>query len=393
MTTATFPETNAPELMDEDESGSTGELDLVEYYGEKQVRWYQIAIRNGVADYLRQGFKRILIKAPTGTGKTITVALTVNSPELHEVLNIPKGQKIRVLFIAHKHRLLTQAEATFAEESGVDIVFQSAFSPISPAVIAKGWDLCVIDEAHHEAMMTMQHQLQVIGDFPIIGMTATDERADGCVIKFEKIIEPMTREEAVEQGYLAPTRLHSIVDPTTTSKIGIISDVLKQYVHEMGQTMVFVKTVKEATAINDVLVSLGKKSVLISKQSERFVDNTLNQFSRGEIQFIVNCNKINEGVDVKGCTDVFLGRQYGSYPQLNQVIGRAARPDSACNVWELINPLSGKNKDTTVIVGTPELHRLIFNRGGQWVEREFEYVYESSVLPPMAKAGFVGNAN
>ena len=71
---------------------------------------------------------------------------------------------------------------------------------------------------------------------------------------------------------------------------------------------------------------------------------------------------------------MLLGRQFGSYPQLNQVIGRAARPDSDCNVWELVNPLSGRNLDTTVIVGTPEYHRLISKEGGQWVEREFDYV-------------------
>lgn len=360
--------------VNSDEVDDAKELDIVEYFGNKESRWYQIAARNGVIAELAQGFKRILIKAPTGTGKTFTIAVTINCPELHNVLGIPKGRKLRVLFIAHKHRLLTQAERTFAEDSNVDIHYQSAFSPIPQEIIDRGWDICVIDEAHHEAMMTIQHQLVVIGDFPIIGMTATDERADGCVIKFEKIVEPITREEAVEQGYLAPTRLHSIVDPTGTNKTNILTAVFNEFHNEMGQTMVFVKTVKEATAIHALLLSLNKKSVLISKQSEKFVDDTLEEFSKGNIQFIVNCNKINEGVDVKGCTDVMLGRQYGSYPQLNQVIGRAARPDCDCNVWELINPLSGDNKDTTVVVGTPEMHRLIYQRAGNWVQDKFNYV-------------------
>jgi len=43
-------------------------------------------------------------------------------------------------------------------------------------------------------------------------------------------------------------------------------------------------------------------------------------------------------------------------------------------VWELINPLSGRNLDTTVVVGTPEFHRLISKEGGEWVERAFDYV-------------------
>jgi superfamily II DNA or RNA helicase len=352
------------------------------YYGEKQVRWFQIASCNAAIQYFSQGFRRILIKQPTGTGKTITITFTLNNPELHRILGIPMDRRMRVLFVAHKHRLLTQAERTFAEENGVDVIYQSAFSPIPQHVVDEGIDIIVIDEAHHEAMMTIQRQLMVMGDYPIIGLTATDERADGCVIKFEKIVEPITREEAVEQGFLAPTRLHSIVDPTTGSKATIIKSVISHFGHEMGQTMVFVKTVKEATEIHEYLTELGYKSALISKQSEAAVNVVLDDFSAGgNIQFIVNCNKINEGVDVKGCTDVLLGRQYGSYTQLNQVIGRAARPDSACNVWELINPLSGKNKDTTVIVGTPETHRLLFQRVGNWVEREFAYVAQSNVMP------------
>lgn len=373
---------------DEDEVVDSKVLDIAEYFGTKEARWFQIASKNGVIDAVCEGIKRILIKQPTGSGKTITIGLTMNAPELHKALNVPKGDTIRVLFIAHKWRLLTQAERVFAEENGVELILQSCFSPIPQDIIDAGWHVCVIDEAHHEAMSTIQMQLEFIGDGVIIGLTATDERADGCVIKFERIIEPITREEAVEQGYLAPTRLHSIVDPTTRNKSDIVIDVMSEYLEEFGQTMVFMKTVKEAEAVHHFLMEQGKESVLISKQSERFVNDTLDQFSRGEVQFIVNCNKINEGVDVVGCTDVVCGRTYGSYPQLNQVIGRAARPDSDCNVWELINPLNGKNLDTTVIVGTPETHRLLFKRAGQWVAREFNYESTVSVMPTVSRKSF-----
>jgi len=366
-------------------------LDVEEYFGDKQARWFQIAAKNGTIDALVRGVKRILIKQPTGSGKTITIGLTMDSAELRAALSVPLTRRVRVLFVAHKHRLLTQAERTFAEASGVELILQSCFSDIPADVMEKGWDICVIDEAHHEAMSTIQMMLEKIGDFPIIGLTATDERADGCVIKFEEIIEPITREDAVEQGYLAETRLHSIVDPTSgsVSKADLICSVLTEYHNEMGQMMIFVKTVKESEQVHAHLVAMGKLSVLISKQTERFVNLTLDKFSRGEIQFIVNCNKINEGVDVKGCTDVFCGRQYGSYPQLNQVIGRAARPDSACNVWELINPLNGNNLDTTVIVGTPEMHRLLFQRKGEWVQKEFDYTSKGSVSPEFSRKQLV----
>lgn len=372
--------------------GTADELDIKEYFGEKEARWFQIASKNGVVAALARGIRRILIKQPTGSGKTITIGLTMNSPDLHRVLGIPVGEKIRVLFIAHKHRLLTQAERTFAEENGVELILQSCFSAIPAAVLEKGWHVAVIDEAHHEAMATIQYQLELIGDKPIIGLTATDERADGCVIKFEEIIEPISREQAVEEGFLAETRLHSIIDPTTANKSEIVCSVLDEYHEQIGQMMIFVKTTKEAEAIHSHLVNvLNKKSVLISKQPERVVNMALDQFGKGEIQFIVNCNKINEGVDVAGCTDVFCARQYGSYAQLNQVIGRAARPDSDCNVWELINPLSAKNLDTTVIVGTPAMHRLIHKRAGVWMEAEFDYQSTGgSLFPVVSRRHLIG---
>ena len=375
-------------VIDQDEEVVAGDFDLVEYFGEKEARWFQIAARNGTIANIAAGVKRILVKQPTGSGKTLTAGLTLDSAELRAVLNVPKTRNLRVLFIAHKHILLTQAERSFAVANGVDLIMQSCFSAIPKAVMDEGWDICMIDEAHHEAMSTIQYMLDQLGDFPIVGYTATDERADGCVIKFEVIIEPITREQAVAEGYLAETRLHSIVDPTSTNKVGIISDVLSEFVEEMGQTMAFFKTVKEATAIHEYLLSLGKVSVLISKQSEAFLQVTLEKFDRGEVQFIVNCNKINEGVDAKGCTDVILGRGYGSYPQLNQVIGRAARPDSPCNVWELVNPLSANNLDTTVIVGTPEMHRLLFKRAGKWVREEFDYTTKTSVMPSFNRKSF-----
>jgi superfamily II DNA or RNA helicase len=354
-------------------------LEEVEMYGEKEVRWYQVAARNAVEIALEENPKaRILVVLPTGAGKTITSGLIFSSRRIRHALGVPETRKMRVLFIAHKHRLLTQAEQAYADAEGVELILQSAFSALPQELLDEGWDVTCIDEAHHEAMSTIQYHLELLGDKPIIGLTATPDRADGCLIKFDVIVNPISREEAVEQGFLAPTRIHTFVDVPSKDKIAVLTDIFMNYHQEMGQTMVFVKTKREVTAITELLNSMGYEAVGILNQSKWDVDFALDEFSAGNIKFIVNCNKINEGVDVKGCTDVVLGRQFGSYPQLNQVIGRASRPDSDCNVWELVNPLSGRNLDTTVVVGTPEFHRLVSKEGGKWVERHFDYITHRS---------------
>lgn len=352
-----------------------GNNDLeVEMYGEKAARWYQIAARNGVAEALeRNRTARILVVQPTGCGKTLTSGLIFTNDRVRKALKVKKNKKLVLLFIAHKHRLLSQAEQTYADAENVEFIEQSAFSPIPDEVLART-DVICLDEAHHEAMTTIQYHLDKFANVPMIGLTATPDRADGCLIKFDVIINPISREQAVKEGWLAPTRIHTFVDVPSKQKIDVLTDIFENYAHQMGQSMVFVKTKAEVRAMVEVINGLGYQAIGILSQTDREVNTILNSFSAGDLQFVVNCNKINEGVDVLGCTDVILGRQFGSYPQLNQVIGRAARPDSDCNVWELINPLSGRNLDTTVVVGTPEYHRLISKEGGEWVEREFDYI-------------------
>jgi superfamily II DNA or RNA helicase len=355
-------------------------FDVTEFYGEKELRWYQVAARNAVATDLANGIKRILIELPTGAGKTLTIAASMSYEPIRKALGVDGDRPLRILFASHKHRLLTQAEQTFTEEANVDLISQSIFSDVPEEVLTSGWDVTILDEAHHESCNTFQYQLEKIGDRPIIGLTATPDRADGCLIKFESIINPISRQQAVEEGYLAPTFLNSIVDAAEKDKVPLTKEIIDNYGNQFGQTMMFFRTKREAREITLYLQKKGYRAIAILDQSEMELDNILNRFSDGDIQFIVNCNKINEGVDVKGCTDVYLGRTYGSYPQLNQVIGRAARPDSDCRVWEVINPLSGRNLDTTIVVGTPEQHRLISKRKGQWVEREFDYTRTQQVF-------------
>lgn len=360
---------------------------ITEFYGDKEMRWYQIASRNQAIEALEEGVSRILIVQPTGSGKTLTIVSSLSDPRFRRALGVTDDRPLRVLFLAHKHRLLSQADKTFVGDCNVDLILQSAFSGIPDEVVEEGWDVTIIDEAHHEAMMSIQLQLETIGERPVIGLTATPDRADGCVIKFEVIVNPISREQAVEEGWLAETELNTFIDIPIKDKTDIIRRIITEYGVEMEQVMIFVRTKAEVAAITEFLVEQGHEAIAITNQTEVQLDNLLNDFSDKKVQFLVNCNKINEGVDVAGCTDVILGRQFGSYPQLNQVIGRAARPDSACRVWELINPLSARNMDTTVVVGTPARHRLISQARGEWVERQFEYVSNTRAIDDVLTMG------
>lgn len=346
---------------------------LTEFYGSRELRWFQIAARTQAIQAINNGSKRILIQLPTGSGKTLCIAAAMSHPDMKKALNVPHSRPTRVLFMAHKHRLLSQAEAAFVDNNNVDLILQSMMSKLPQSTIDSGWDICIFDECHHEAALSAQYHLEKLGEKPIIGLTATVDRMDGCIIKFDVIINPISREQAVAEGYLAPTKIHSFVDVPSKDKVAVLTDIFENYAHQMGQTMVFVQTKKEVLQLTVVLKNLGYVAVGLLGQSDKELDNILNKFSEGWIQFIVNCSRISEGIDVQGCTDIVIGRQMGSYTMLNQTLGRAARIDSDCNCWELINPLSNSNLDTTVVVGTPESHRLVYKEGGKWKENNFDY--------------------
>lgn len=371
---------------------STQNSDEIMFFGEKEVRWYQIASLHEVEHHLiNVGHKRICVSLPTGAGKTITSGIIFNSPAIRRWMGLSNEvddngiyiEKMRVMFLAHKNRLLSQAEETFAHANGVELICQSVFSDIPAHEIEKGWHLTVIDEAHHEGAASYQYKLELLtqnmksklGFIPLIGLTATWQRADGLLIKFDHIVQPISREQAVKEGWLSPADIFSFVDPTNSdNKTKILSDIFTDYHSQMGRGIVFVKTKDEVEIITQHIKSLGLRAVGVTNMSDKSLNTVLDQFSEGLWDFVVNCNKISEGVDVKGCDCVVIGRTVGSYPLLNQIIGRAARPDSVCRVFELINPFNARNLDTTVVVGTPQNHKLIYKRGGKWKEKTFEYV-------------------
>ena len=345
-----------------------------ELFGEKEMRWYQIAAKNGTIQAIVQGFKRIMIVLPTGSGKTITVAATLNTYEIRTALGITEDRKLRVLFVSHLQRLLTQADEAFSAEFGVELILQSAFSPIPQIIIDQGFDIVVLDECQHEAMATLQYQLDTtMGDKVMIGLTATPDRHDGFLIKFDKIINPISREEAVLQGYLAETRLYSVCDGSEKSKTQIICDIVDQFGSIMGGTLIFVRTKKEIQEVHDYVTSLGYKSVAILNQKPKELNRILDDFSAGNIDFIISANKLGEGVDIKKCRCVLIGRTLGSLGLLNQYIGRSSRPDCDSIVFEIINPLSANNLDSTAVIGTPQQHTLCFFEKGEWIMQDFDY--------------------
>lgn len=332
-------------------------------------------------------FCRLLIVQPTGTGKTLTIANIITSPEIINTLKRDNTRPFRVVYRAHVNRLLTQARRLCVTHEKVRVIksqdewltqnpnhtpdnIEIVFMSIGQKMNTLDFDLVVLDEAHHEACDTSQMFFEVAGKFPMIGLTATPDRSDGLMIKFNRFIMPISRKDAVKAGFVCEASVRTIVDTTSNkNKIDLFNEIFSKYINEFGQTIVFMRTLKEVKIVTDYINSLGKSAVAITNQSVDEIDTILDDFGLGKYQFVVNARKLGEGVDVAGVTDVFLGKAVGSYTDLNQYIGRASRVDvDRCVVWEFINPLSSNNLDSTFIVGKPKEHKIIYKKDNEWLE-------------------------
>lgn len=336
----------------------------------KIPRFYQANTVNAVADFLEEGCTRIGIKSPTGTGKTLITKLIALSVRVRNILKIDQDKKIRVLYVSNKHRLNRQAAEEYSENSSVELILQSAMSPIPNDVMEAGWDITFLDEAHHEAMNSIQKILSKITSRPLIGFTADDKRGDGLLLKFERFYVAISELEAARRGYTEKVGINTLLDLGKTDKSDLTIKLLNQYHLHMGNTIIFVRTEKEARTIHRHLRYKMRLTagILDSRHNERDLDRALERLSSGEIQFLVNCQKIGEGIDTPNVTDVILARQFNSAAEKKQYIGRAIRPDSPCAVWEFTNPLveSVVSRD---VVGLTKYERLISIRSGKWDER------------------------
>ena len=333
-------------------------------------RYYQTNAVSIANDYLSVGFRRLLIVSPTGSGKTLISLMLSLSKDILKTLNIDTNKKTRVLFIAGQNEFLDQATELFLPyKEKVEFITQSAFSSIPESVIEKGWDITFIDEAHHEAMYSIQKLLDSIKDVPVFGLTATPDRGDGKLLKFERMIQTLTKDVAIREKVISTPKINTIIEVEGANKLALAKDIVDLYYKEMGQTFFYFRTQKECREFHHYCLEKGIKSFCL-EQKDKF-DPIKEKFENKEIQFLINCQRLGEGIDVKGCTDVFLARHFSTKGEKEQFIGRSVRKDSSCQVWEFASPFKNNvlAKDLFPVV---LFHRIIYFQYGEWKEDYIE---------------------
>ncbi len=132
----------------------------------------------------------------------------------------PKGR--RVLFLAHRKELITQAAVRFLAYTPSVGIIKAGISPTPDAAVQVASvqtlvrrtpppaDIVVIDECHHASAATYQRIISKYPDACHVGLTATPFRTDGIGLRsagFGALVIAATPNELIREGSLLEPRV------------------------------------------------------------------------------------------------------------------------------------------------------------------------------------------
>ena len=323
-----------------------------------ELRSYQIKSIDNLRESYRSGNQRVLLQAPTGSGKTIVAA---------EIIRLAEEKGSRVLFLCHRRELIFQSSdklERFGVRHGIIMagVTPDRWHNVQVASIQTLWvrgmklgrmampecDLLVIDECHQSLAKTWRKLIDYF-DCPTLGLTATPCRGDGAGLGhiYEEMVHTASIEDLTDGGFLVQARYFAPCMPDLEGvkiqmgdyvesqlagrmdKVELVGDIIENWgrICPERQTIVFATGVKHSIHIRDRFEDAGVKVAHLdgsTPKDER--DEVIRQFNEKEIQVITNCMILTHGWDCPPCSCCVLARPTKSLGLYLQMAGRALRP-------------------------------------------------------------------
>lgn len=315
------------------------------------------------------GYDKSLVVMATGLGKTFLAALFAR--------DYP-----RVLFIAHREEILTQAQRAFQsispdkssglltgrqKEAKADIVFASIMTLARKQHRTQfpqdHFDLIIVDEFHHAAAASYQAVIDWFRPSFLLGITATPDRADSrdvYALCDGNVAYRVDFIEAIKRRWLAPFHYIGVYDETDYSEIRWLGtkydeqellaaqtrESMAQLVidawrrNKQSRTITFCSTVTQARYLVRYFESNDVRCVCLhggSSPQER--SEGIRQLSSGEIEIVFTVDLFNEGIDIPAADTLLFVRPTESLTVFTQQIGRGLRIHDGkthCTIIDLI---------------------------------------------------------
>lgn len=332
-----------------------------------ELRLYQSEALDAVRSHVRAGRRKVMLSAPTGSGKTEMAMSMVESA-------VSKNR--RVVFLCDRQALVNQTSRRFDEHEirhGVSMADAGKGNGSESVRICsvqtlekRGWpdsDLLVVDEAHSLRKSVVDYVADYEG--VVVGLSATPFKSDlGSV--YDAVVNAATTDDLMASGSLVrelkvygdvrridmagvePTSRGEWSDAQVESQASeITGDVVREWLEkvedEFGRpvkTLVFSATVEHGRRLCSEFRAAGQDfrqvSYLQRDSNER--ERNIEDFRAGPCMGLVSCEALVRGFDVPDVRVLVDCRPYRkSLAAHLQKIGRLMRPATGKEYGVLID--------------------------------------------------------
>lgn len=339
-----------------------------------QPRSYQIEAAHSVPNYFQTKSGNPVIAMPTGTGKSVVIAMVLQMVYHHwPAQRVMVLTHVKELIQQNFDKLMTLWPAAPAgvysaglnrKESHRHITFAGIGSVAKKASLFGHIDLVLIDEAHlvspndetlyHSflsALRAVNSQLKVIGFTATPWRLGTGRITEGGI--FTDICFDITGMQAfnrlIAEGHLAPliprqTRMMLDIEGVHMRGGELVASELQHAVDKFEVTqaalretlelanerhhwLIFASGVEHACHIADMLNDMGVPTVAIhSKMGDAQRDKAIIDFKEGRYRAAVNNNVLTTGFDFPAIDCIVVLRPTASTVLWVQMLGRGTRP-------------------------------------------------------------------
>lgn len=312
---------------------------------------------DALASTREAGYRRGLVVLATGLGKTWLAAFDAAQV----------GAR-RVLFVAHREEILTQAAATFlrirpkarvgfymgrSRDAEVDVLCASvqtlARAQHLERFAPQHFDYVVVDEFHHAAASTYRRLLAHFAPAFLLGLTATPDRTDQSDILSlcdDNLVFGTDLFEGIRAGLLAPFHYYGIWDESVdyheipwrngrfdpeqlSTKLATLArarHALKEWQRRaQARTLAFCVSTRHADFMAGQFNRAGVPAAAVYAGSDLGRAEALEALKAGHLKVVFSVDLFNEGVDLPAIDTVMMLRPTESKILFLQQLGRGLR--------------------------------------------------------------------
>lgn len=322
------------------------------------LRPYQASSIDAIDFNFICGKTRQVLCASTGAGKSVMAV---------ELIRRCYETKTRVMFVCDRRVLVEQfSRHLWANKIPHGIIMAGhpnrRYEPVQVCSVqtlekCETWinpDLMIVDEIHAVMRKSLLEFISHNQKTKVIGLTATPFHAE---LKnyFSEIVNVVTMEKLVQDGFLVPYRVFAATEINTTGLktfgngewqkdelekrgLQVVGDVVADYQKitndvfggEYRKTIVFSSGVNHGAELVKRFAEIGRNFVQISYlDTEDFKADVLKEFSKSEstIDGVISTDILTRGFDQPDVEHVIVAKPLRkSFSQHVQMIGRGARP-------------------------------------------------------------------